>query len=215
MNQSTALKANVGFGLVLALITAMACLSYQQTGRLADAARRTAGGYQAGSCLEHLQGQLKEAQSIQLAYTVGRSQALADRFTILTAEIANSLTQATQLTRGNKAQQSRLKAVSPVVKSRLRLTGENPQVITWMQTQVGGVEQEQASILQFLRKAEQFQATRAGTFILLTGLLSIGLVVGAGVTVKTCRRRKARPRSRIDAGQAIGRSRQPDQELPG
>src|SRR3954469_6668181 len=98
MNQSTALKANIGFGLVLAFIAAMACLSYQGARRLAEAGRSAKLGYQAVSCFQLLQAQLKEAQSIQLAYAVGRSQPIADRFIILKAEIAESLSQATQLT---------------------------------------------------------------------------------------------------------------------
>jgi signal transduction histidine kinase/CheY-like chemotaxis protein/HPt (histidine-containing phosphotransfer) domain-containing protein len=184
MNQSTALKANIGFGLVLAFIAAMACLSYQGARRLAEAGRSAELGYQAVSCFQLLQAQLKEAQSIQLAYAVGRSQPIADRFIILKAEIADSLSQATQLTAGNKPQQARLKAVSPVLKTRLRLTGENPQVITWLQTQVGAAERDQGRLLKTLRQADQAEATRARTFIFLTGLLSIGLFVGAGVTVK-------------------------------
>src|SRR6266850_4532705 len=163
MNQSTALKANVGFGLILALIVGIACLSYRGAGRLKDAARTTERGYEVLSCLGKLDGQLKEAQSIQSAYAATRSQPLADRFSVLTAEIGNNVTLAAELTRGNKAQ-SRLKAVSPVVKARLRITGENPQVLGWLRTQIATAQRDQEKLLQALRKAEETQASSARNY---------------------------------------------------
>src|SRR4051812_31121247 len=128
-NQATRLKTSVTIGLALLTVVGISVVAYRGPERILSSARSVEHSLSVLNLFRQAGGQLKEAQGIQMAYQGSRSDVLVERFNGVAADIKNKLAQLSELTRNDKRHQTRLKAVMPVIQNRLRLSGENPQVM--------------------------------------------------------------------------------------
>lgn len=172
-------------GLAITTAVTISALSYASVGRLIQANRKVQQSYRVLDSFKQLDSGLQEAGALQTAYQAANSQTKVDRFRTRASEIANHVDQLGELTRGNKRHQSRLKAIAPVIKTRLHI--KDAPIVSWLSGQIAAAQREEMSLLASNEKSASTYSVLARFMICSNAIVGLALLVAMLVVLHRSR----------------------------